>query len=760
MMKNPFSKIPRRKLVGASVLALWAAGLAAGCGMAFHHLLSGYEAHQQMKAEQVCEVYMAKGLALAHVYRFPDAMAYCRSAVVLAPNDVLRAQAGIAIGQVLMMQAQTQPRPYALEARQYFEAVVALNVAPEVKLKAYQGIINSSALLNDVREVDKACRLARSYATNNADQASVLLHQMDVFLEIGNWKDMQGLEPALQPFMKEKAWRQTFELKWATIKEQVLLRDAWFDQYMEDYPDQDRAEARRKLVQQTINEFQELSKSPDVMIRDDSLFRIARILSHEKQYREAQQYIQAFLENEPAIHLDETLLLLTRMAREEGETQTANELISTFLKRYRLSTQASTEFDAVVAQLEGKAQFSDALALIGQYINLPAAKPRLTKYLAKAAELANRIGRYDQGATYFKDLLSLNPDTKTLSSALLDQGTACIRRNDLAEGEKWLIYFLNRFPHDTRRADALYKLFEIKVRSKAYAADIILLGTTAVALAPSDSRAMDTLLVMARILEQVGLPAMAQEQYKKIGLLNVAMGAPDRKEPLSKAVGESMLGSARCLLQMGDVIKADHLLRELCGSFNVEPVKSEAAYWWGVLALDRGQSREAARRLALADTGRATPEISAKLQFEKNLMEINTGNSVTGAMEQLMLKLSDLPPTEYGDFLVRAYSVYFDKLAAERDVAGMRKLLTYAVSSPRAATLPLRVYYLKVAQIILEDQGAQAFISFLEDDQDLSKSAASGLAEARSYLLDEMRKIEEDRSNVDAFIAGTEMGGT
>ncbi|HBA84863.1 MAG TPA: hypothetical protein DCZ95_12285 [Verrucomicrobia bacterium] len=756
--KNMLAGFRFGRILTPALLFAWL-GLLAWGTVELYVLAIQREPAESKKAARFYRYYLRSGREMARITRYDQAEAYFKEALKLASSREARCEVSFDLADAYLNDARLQPTPNALLASQYFASSIELDTDRTRMMKAYLGVIGASALLNDLKAVNEACQETLALATNPVDRAEFLLHQMDVYMEIGQWADLNKLYPDIEPFMKEGIWKERFDFKWAAVNEQVLLRKDWFEEYAKAHPEQKPDELRRALLKATLAQFQQMADSGNPNIRDESLFRIARLLSHEGQYHEAESYIQVFLDNEPSIHLDETLLILTRMARIEGETRTAEDLISTFLKRYRLNTQASQEFSAVVEQLEAKKMYGDALRLISQYINLPAAQDHLPKFVSKAAELANRLGRYDEGTAFFKELLKTNPDAKILASAVLDQATACMQRNDLSEADKWLTYYLNRFPHDAKRGDALFKLFEIKVRSKAFSTEIMLVGTAALEADPSDPRAVDALIVMARSLEQIGLLSLAQAQYSKIGLLNMTGSLDEKDRHEMGSVGGAMLGNARCLYRMGSFVKADHLLRELVNNFTVEPVRSEAAYWWASMALDRRQTAEASRRLALANPEQARPEIAAKIQFERNLLEIAAGAQVAETIDRLLKKLSDLPPDEYSDFVRRAYKVYFDKLFNERDVASMQKLLTAAATGPHAKELPLRAFFLELAQVVLADQGPQAFIQCLKDNEPILNATGGPGVTDKDYLLSTVQKIEQSRSAVESFIQGKKVGG-
>ena len=312
---------------------------------------------------------------------------------------------------------------------------------------------------------------------------------------------------------------------------------------------------------------------------------------------------------------------------------------------------------------------------------------------------------------------------------------------------------------DSQRADALYKLFMIKLRSKAPTADIILLGTAAIDADPIDPRAVDTLITMAQSLEKIGLLPLAQSQYNKIGLLNVTGIIGEKDNSMTKAIAQAMLGNARCLLQMGERIKADHLLRELCNNFGVEPVRSEAAYWWATLALEAGQTAEARRRLGLADTAQATPEIAAKIQFERNLLDISSGKSVEQTMDIILERIADLPQREFNEFILRAFNTYFEELLATKNYDALQTLMTFVAFGPHANQLPLKKIFLELASEILVEKGPNALAEFIRSNQDVITVCGESFKEQTDYLLGSVTNVEDLKRIMDNYMS-SDMNGT
>jgi hypothetical protein len=212
---------------------------------------------------------------------------------------------------------------------------------------------------------------------------------------------------------------------------------------------------------------------------------------------------------------------------------------------------------------------------------------------------------------------------------------------------------------------------------------------------------------------------------------------------VAEAVGSAVLGSARCLLRMGDIVKVDHLLREICNNYGPGPVRSEAAYLWATIARDSGQIREAQRRLNLAETDQVSAELAARIVFERNLLDIALGRGTSKGLQDLCMVLTEMTPAEDQVFALKAYEFCFDELARQGDIEGMRELLDVGAAGPCGGNLPVRTYCLKTAEVILRDRGLTAFVLFLKQYEDLFEDAPATFREGVKALLDDADYIEE-----------------
>ena len=331
----------------------------------------------------------------------------------------------------------------------------------------------------------------------------------------------------------------------------------------------------------------------------------------------------------------------------------------------------------------------------------------------------------------------MDSDQPEVSRALIEQADACMASGAYGMAEKWLLMHLKRFPEDEGKGDCLYKLYEVKRLGGSQITDIMLVAMAAIDENPSDSRALQTLISLAHMLEDLGLYNLAQIQYSKIGLLRMTSIGRNRTE--ADVMGQAVLGSARCLLKMGEIVKADHILREICNNYGSGAVRSEAAYLWATIARENGQLREAARRLALAELGQVDPELQARILFEKFV----EGKGTPKQLVELTGRLTNLDTEADIAFARKAYIYCFKELATDRDFEGMQKVLDMAIEQPFADQLPLFTFCLEVASVILENEGLDAFSQFLESYHSLFENAPEAVKASIEQMIKNVEYIDD-----------------
>lgn len=736
------------KIIAASVLAVLV--LAGAMGIRMKYKQTPEEQAENLDATvRMC---LRQGNVLVRVRQLDEAEGYFRLAIDNAPIPELRAEGALGMARSLLARADIKPFPYALMAQQYLEAALDLMKTPDGRLQVYRSLIDTARLKGDKKGVSDYTDAALELTQSGVEKAQLYLSQIDFYLQYGSWTDTFRILEEAKSLEAGRTWANEFMLRRASINEKVLRSEKWFAEYIAQYPDRDAKEVRAELVKQTLADYKVLFETGQAAIKDESLFRIARLNCQEGHYAEAKVLLQTFLESEPTTHLAETLLLLSRLAQVEGLSAESKRLTTTFIKRYPVDTQGAADVAEIVDELVKQGYTADALAIVQEYIRHPTKRASVPEFLFKAATLANTLGRYDEAADYFTRFIAEQPDSTQLGHALIAQADICILKNDYLGAEKWLGNYLSRFPYGTMRSDALFKLFDVKVKRKAPMTEILMMGVAASEKNPQDPRTVETMMVMARLLEKIGLPGLAEAQYNKIAILDYLASAQGPSNQLMQAIGLATLGKARCMLDMKEFVKADHLCREICRSFEPGPVRSEAAYLWATIAHTLGQREEAARRLSLVDLAMATPELAVKVEIEKNLLEIASGKPPPSTLDELLPKLSILSADEVVQFARRVYTGYFDHLAGQNDLNGMQRLIDNAANGPYVDKLPLKSMSLKLANSVLAERGLSAFVDCIVRNAGLINAAEETAAGASPSLLDSARRLEELRPKLERFM--------
>jgi len=680
---------------------------------------------EQEKVPYLYEEYLLRGKAFERMRRDREAFGYFKMAIKAAPTKEMRAKAGMAMSSYLLKRALDKPRPFALMTVQYLDAVLDLTKDPVLRLKAYQEMRDAGLLLDDLEMVARASTHVLELSSVDAVKAQVLLDWMDMCLRKGTLGQMENILLLAEPYEEDPYWKNTFALRRVRTDAQILMRPNWGREFFRSASEPERISLSEGLYNACMASYQKLAEGHNVTLTDECIFRMAELAVYDGNLEKGRELIQDFLLREPDQHIDQALLLMTTIARQEGRTQNADEMITRFLKRYGMQDQVVFELLALLDQMEQEGRIKDALKLSKEYLKYPLEPSLYPDFVARAAHLSAMSGHYLEGEKYMDELLTMDCDQTIVSEALIEQADACMASGAYHLAEQWLLKHLELFANDPLQGECLYKLYDVKRLSGGNITDIMLAGMAAIDENPSDLRAMETLIALAHMLENLGLYNLAQVQYSKVGLLRMTSTGRNRAE--ADVMGQAVLGSARCLLKMGEIVKADHILREICNNYGPGAVRSEAAYLWAIIARNNGQLREATRRLALAELGQVDPDLQARIMFEKNVIEIASGKGTTQEIMALIERLDHLAAEEDQAFVRKAYIFCFRQLADDEDIEGMQKLLDVAVGQPNVDDLPLRTFCLELASVTLEEKGMDAFARYLERYSSLFENAPEAL---------------------------------
>lgn len=752
--------LPSLSVVAISVLGL----LSVGSMFYVRPRFSEFIKHREEMRLALPGRCIARGRMLARAGQTKLAFQYLQRAMIIAENDEARADAGQALAEFFLEKARDKPRPYAIMAKQYLDAVVDIEKRPQQLLDAYLGIIKASSYLNDAEGVLNASESALEIAVDDSMKVALLLARIDVMLEIGSWFDVHGLMIQGEQFESDSKWKHELILRKALAGEKVLSTPRWFAEfkkYKKESAEPDGGsvpadeELRSELFKQTVDQFNALVSSNSGMMENEALFREARLYFNVGNYEKAEERLYKFLTSEPSVHQGEGLLMMAKLARLKGKTKDAEDLISAFIEKFAWNNVAVDEFFAVVEQATEKGQAEQALTMIERYKVLPSARERLPDLLEKAGELAMKLGQYERADKHYAELLGIGAKDDYVMRALVKRADIAVLKNDYKEARNWLIRFANKYPFESGQSGVFFRLLDIAVKEGDPSSDLVKYATTATMESPDDPRTPGALMIIAQEMEKIGLPALAQVQYNKLALFQWvntgqegAQTSCDDVDLTSKAI----LGNARCLYKTGDLARADSILRGLCSRLAAGRLRSEAAYYWAMIALDYQQQRESLRRFELVNEEDLAPEMAARTAFEKVMLEISLGKRSVDAVDAMLVQLADLPAGDHLVFVRRAYSVCFEKLAADRQLDGMKRMFASMLASPYVAELPLWSFNLKLGSVALAEKGLDGFIDYMQESNESMKKVGFDVEADTRILVDLATNIKSHKDMVNKYM--------
>ncbi len=667
-----------------------------------------------------------EALRLANYYgdtrNYPLGRAYLRWALDNAPSMSARLQACEAMGTFLMEWGEFEPFPHLLSSYQYLTTTISTNRwayrNPEEIRRVYKKLVRVCTMLGrreeEVRFINKAMDLTEDPNT----KIDLYKNLHDIGLKSGTWAEQNRLARKLETYIEEIKklskdelaefdpgdWDQVIKRRKALTAEKVLLDDAWFAEYVRSEPEVHSDVLRHVLLEETLQSFRELTEYDQAWLHDDSQFRVARLLYHAERFAEANEAVQDFLENEPDIHLSDTLLILIGLARWRGDAMKAQDLIHHFINRFKVDRQAADEMHRIVKRLEEEGLHESALKLVEDYLQVPWRDIDKPQFLVKAADLAKTLKDYDKARHYFNEFVELKPNDAELIKAILGQVDIAMEQEAYDEADKLLSKYLAHSLYKKGRKQAIYKLFDVKRKNKAPLVDVMLTGLAAAEAFPEHERTADTLLRMAMALEQVGLYAYAENHYNRMALLQMVS---DSTNLISEAIGKATLGMVRCLMHNGDLVRADHLLRELCNNYASGPIRSEAAFHWSTVAFYVDQNREAMRRLdTLVDTNAVSTNMLLKIQMQRRLVQAGMKQLGAEINKQNLADLRHFTDPEDAAFVRQMANAHLVLWKRQRDLAAAEAWLKGIATLPLAEKLPLHTYFYDLAGLVLKQSGS------------------------------------------------------
>lgn len=705
----------------AAITAVWVRGIFA----------VRYEKHLAAIRNRPLE-YIEQGRRQQSLGRDEAAFQYFQAAIDEATSAEQRAQAGLAMGQYLLARANERPFPHAQMAYNYLVAASRIEKDPGRLLEIYRGLIDASVMLNDIRAVAEACDKACALASDTDEIVELKLKRLDALIKIGGWEETDEAWGEVGEDRAGPGWKQKFDLIEARMAERTLTDADWNAAWMEANTDiSDPAGLREALFEKAIGIYDSLAESAP-RLAAESIYRAARLSCVENRFDEARRRIKDFYERNYRGYDDEMLFMLLRMARIEGKAAQSSAMISEFLRKYKWRDKSSFDLLEIISQAESGGYYAEAYQILKEYMASSETETGMGRMSFKAGELAKRLLLYDEAMEHFDKALKSGVNEETFAAILLDKADIALKQEDWGEAQRAIVIALTRFPFDSKRGKALYRLVDVFRKSGAPLADTLIVVSMAVEVAPDERGARDALMYLARVYEKMGLYSQAQERYAKAALLKTVDSMGRLVASDYNMLSEALLGSARCLDRMGEFARADAILREMVRIPRGGQVYCDAVYRWAMIAVGQGQRKEAMRRLRLLDGVACSPEIRARVDLEIMLVETAENQRSPESVVEFLNTSPVFSDADRAGFALRAYTLCFDALAAAGDLDGMQNFMERAVESAKG--LPVAAWVMQLAEMRLSANGIEDFMESVNRNMPLLGADAEAASEISSML--------------------------
>lgn len=578
------------------------------------------------------------------------------------------------------------------EARNYLEA--AYEDVQDAALKE-----QIAGKLLDVAEAENNGERFRNYfqmlsaaEKDSAKLVDLWRRNLSFHLKSGGWPEMRGVlsEAEMLP-VHSASWDAVLKAMRLRVDQKLLADSDWFDAYATESPDTAPSQLKEQLYERTHKRLLEISETGSEMEQQEALLGLSRLMLSMGDVDAGNEYLQAFLDHNPSDQLTEALVLLSRIARARGEVRNAGKLAQALVRRFDFNKHTADEVLQVVELLEDNQCYDDALKIVEGAIKFSKFESeQLQGLLARAVYLEEiKLSRED-ALSYMKQLVALNrPDdlARTLAAVV----RLNVERSDYKGAEEWILRFIDQLPSGSEASqDVLFSLFDVKFWLNRPPLEQLTVGSAAVQNNPGDPRVALVLLRMAGLVEDMGLYDLAISYYNRIGLLNFIDNEDSQRTDQIDVGEQAMLGKARCLQKSGELVAADHLLRQITNRTSSPLIKSEAAVCWGDLALRFGQAREAERRYSLAH-----PEmLSASMKARYLLGQARLGRQDEDDFEQVLDLLDGLPEGERREAAFMIFNERFNEVSQHKDQRELMRLIDLALQSEHSDWLPTLSYVL------------------------------------------------------------------
>lgn len=669
-----------------------------------------------------------------------SAISWARLALDSAETQPERAEASYQMGRIQLEDYRRDQQRSLDGVGNYLEAAYEDTTDDDLKKRA-------SELLLDVAEIERDGVRFRTYfqmvsktELSEAKRVDLWRRNLRFHLKTDTWPEMRSaLATATQLPALSPEWESLIKDMHLRADERLVDDTVWFDAYAADFSEIQPAQLKSDLAKRTILSLDELSKTGTEEQQQEVPLRLSRLMLAIGEVDAGNEYLQTFLNSNPSEDLREALILLSRIMRARGEVQNAGKLAKALVQRFDFNRHTADEVAQVVDLLRENDRYDEALKIVTGALKLVGeGSSDMAQLLARAVILEELKGNRAEALDYMSRLVDIN-SADSLSMVLKQVVGINVGRSDYEGAEKWILRCQeNLAPGSAASHDILFTLFDVKFWLNRSPLDQLAIGSAAVQGNPRDPRVALVLLRMAGFVEEMRLYELSISYYNRIGLLNF-IGSGDETRADRADIGEqAMLGKARCLYKSEEWVAADHLLREIVNRTSSPLVKSEAAVFWGSLALRFGQQREAERRFGLAHL----EMLSASMKARYLLGQARLGQQDEDAFEKVLELLDGLPEGERREVAYMIFNDRFNDISAQQDHRSLLRLIDLSLQSEHRDWLPTLSYVLHDLFSDLDVKKLGAVKEGLREAGAMNDAALMDLAKTVDNLIGQSQAVE------------------
>lgn len=730
---------------GAYVLL--AAATVAGSVIGGSKISSGlmeYASNLKLNRDAASSQYLARANQLIHIGDTESAFWNLQMAVANAVDTTQRSSAATRMAEHLLQRARKEPIPYALMARQYAEAVLDSETDPSLRYRACSAMIELALILKDTDMMEPCLQEGIRNAPTREEASAFGLRKMEVLIELGRFDELKKSFETAAEFSDVNSFETGVVLQRAALLRKLMADRTLIARWAG--PDADADAVLADMKKSVESKLLDVASGPDERQASEALFQLAAINMAYGDYEAAQELLERFLMTESNTHQSEVLMYMAQIARREGKIGRAERMLDIFVKRFSWNKIAANEFLEVANELIKRGRAKDALNLMDKYLDAGLEGELQEEILSAAAHAAVEGGFSDRALGYYRKLYEISDDDRLSIEALLEQARILQEKGDLLEARNVLFDYLAFFPYEAKRGDAYFQIYDLEMQlSNASPASAVFIASAASLEKPDDIRTKRVMLSMAQTIESMGLINMARDQYGRIALLHYVSGSTGGVTVAeSPVVFDAMLGAGRCYMKMDEVVMANGIFRDLCNNLPPCRTRSEAAYYWGMMALHEKQFPEARRRFGLIDHEQAGEDLVIRSGLEVLLMNItDRGGSDTNDYVYAESLISRADEAHRSELWARFARDCMSVMELKGNSAGMQEFFLWASASGSHAQMPLRDMHARTGKMLLEDGTVEEYGRFLlQTDEVMGKIDVDYAARIKQFR-DVVNDIED-----------------